>query len=192
MQLVDRVRQIVPAGVEVRWQVGNDFPDSARPDGAHSLVPADELRGWIDSADAVVAHGGVGSALTILRAGHQPVLVARRAQRTTSTSTTTRRSWSASSSSRGLAVAATPLDLTWDDIVRSTRTMVEPAGATVAASAPRRSSASSRGTRRCARRRPARRKAAASSASGGRPRRRRRVLVAAFSLATLFGIGSGA
>ena len=65
---------------EVVWQTGqtdvSSFPIVARP-----FVPAAELDRLVTDADLVVAHAGVGSALTALRSGQCPVLVPRRAAR---------------------------------------------------------------------------------------------------------------
>jgi UDP-N-acetylglucosamine--N-acetylmuramyl-(pentapeptide) pyrophosphoryl-undecaprenol N-acetylglucosamine transferase len=125
LSLVERMQQIVPPGVEVMWQLGGGFPDAVRPDGASDTVPLDQLRRWVESADAVVAHAGVGSALTLLASGHTPVLVPRSAglgehvddhQELLAEELTT----------RGLAVVSTADDLTWDDLVESTAWTIEP------------------------------------------------------------------
>jgi len=121
LSLVDRMQQIVPEGVEVLWQVGADFPVDRRPIGAREVVTTTELDAWVDSADVIVAHAGVGSALTLLQHGRTPVLVPRSAlrgehidehQRLIAQELTT----------RGLAVSASPSDLTWADLVMSTAT----------------------------------------------------------------------
>lgn len=65
---------------EVVWQTGqtdvSSFPIEPTP-----FVPAAELERLIVDADLVIAHAGVGSALTALRSGQCPVLVPRRAAR---------------------------------------------------------------------------------------------------------------
>ncbi len=76
-RLVQRLFDVLPAGVEVLWQTG--VTDIAGIDiDAHRSVPATELEAAIAAADLVVAHAGTGTALTSLRLGHRPVLVARR------------------------------------------------------------------------------------------------------------------
>ncbi len=125
VSLVERVRDIIPADVEVLWQIGTNFPEASRPPGAYDLVPAETLRKWVASADAVIAHGGVGSALTALRAGHKPVMVARRAYRNEHVDDH-QVQLVEELVSRDLAIAATPLDLSWEHIVASTRAVVEP------------------------------------------------------------------
>ena len=72
VSLVQRMQQIVPAGVEVMWQVGAGFPEAQRPLGARELVTRDELSAWVDSADVIVTHAGVGTALTLLQSGRYP------------------------------------------------------------------------------------------------------------------------
>lgn len=65
---------------EVVWQTGRTdvsaFPITPTP-----FVPAAELDDLVRSADLVIGHAGVGSALTALRLGRCPVLVPRRAAR---------------------------------------------------------------------------------------------------------------
>lgn len=78
--LVDRLIQVLPADVEVLWQVGST--DTTDLDiVAHDVVDADVLRCAMESADVVVAHAGTGIALSALAAGRCPVLVPRRAAR---------------------------------------------------------------------------------------------------------------
>lgn len=123
LSLVKRLQQIVPDEVEVLWQVGRGFPASARPAGARDLVPQDELAAWVRSADAVVAHAGVGSALTLLGSGHTPVLVPRSATR--GEHVDEHQSLLAQElEERGLAVTALPHELTWADLVESTTVRV--------------------------------------------------------------------
>lgn len=76
-RLIERLVAIVPAGVEVFWQVG--ATDVAGLDiDANPIVDADTLRHEIDRADAVVTHAGAGSLLQSLESGHIPVYVPRR------------------------------------------------------------------------------------------------------------------
>lgn len=125
VSLVQRMQEITPPGVEVLWQLGGGFPDTARPNGARDTVSMEQMSEWVRSADAIVAHAGVGSALTLLAAGHTPVLIPRRAawgehvddhQKLLADELT----------GRGLAVVSSPEELTWDVLVASTGWAVEP------------------------------------------------------------------
>ena len=64
------------AGAQVLWQTGATDVTGLALD-ARPFVAAGALRAAIADADLVVAHGGVGSALTALEAGRCPVLVPR-------------------------------------------------------------------------------------------------------------------
>ncbi|WP_158604492.1 glycosyltransferase [Nocardioides mangrovicus] len=79
---VDRLIDILPAvlapDAEVVWQVGATDPGGLAGDVRVSLANA-ELRALISSADLVIAHAGIGSALTALELGCRPVLLPRRA-----------------------------------------------------------------------------------------------------------------
>lgn len=78
--LVDRMVDILPPATDVLWQTGcTRVPDlniCVRP-----TLPAAELSAIMASADVVVAHSGVGSALSALEAGKVPILVPRRLHR---------------------------------------------------------------------------------------------------------------
>ena len=67
---------VLPPETEVLWQTGatdtRDLPIEAR-----GILPADELVQAMRAADVVVAHAGIGSALTALDAEKVPVLVPR-------------------------------------------------------------------------------------------------------------------
>lgn len=122
VSLVERMIRIVPDGVDIRWQLGPDFPHSARPPEAREVLSQAELHEWIESADVVVAHAGVGSALTMLNHGRAPVLVPRSAERgehVDDHQLLIARDLTA----RGLAVSAGPEELTWAHLVRSTETV---------------------------------------------------------------------
>lgn len=75
---------LAPDG-QVLWQVGSTdvagVTLGGRPIDARDRVAADELRAAIASSDLVIAHAGIGSALTVLDAGRCPVLMSRRASR---------------------------------------------------------------------------------------------------------------
>jgi UDP-N-acetylglucosamine transferase subunit ALG13 len=123
VSLVERIKTIVPAGVEVLWQVGEGFPESVRPTGARDIVSRDELREWVRSADAVVAHAGVGSAMTLLGSGRTPVLVPRSATRGEHVDDH-QEQLAQELVERGLAVSASAYELTWADLVESTTVRV--------------------------------------------------------------------
>lgn len=73
---VERLCELLPSSAEVLWQVGSTDVSGLPVDGRRS-VPPSELRRAIAKADAVVAHAGVGSALTALGEGRCPVLLPR-------------------------------------------------------------------------------------------------------------------
>lgn len=122
--LVERLQQIVPAEVEVLWQLGGGFSAATRPAGARDLVSSDELREWVRTADVVVAHAGVGSALNLFGSGRTPVLVPRSAER--GEHVDEHQSQLAHELGvRGLAITVSAQDLTWEDLVASTTTTVQ-------------------------------------------------------------------
>jgi UDP-N-acetylglucosamine transferase subunit ALG13 len=126
VSLVQRMRQIVPDGVEVRWQIGADFPEQHRPPGAREMISRAELDEWIRGADAVVTHAGVGSALTLLDCGKTPVLVPRSASRGEHVDEH-QQLIAAELAGRGLGVLASADALTWNDVLLSTAMGAEPA-----------------------------------------------------------------
>lgn len=80
-RLVDRLLEVLPEvtapGADVLWQVGATSLEGI-PGRVASSYPNAELRAAIAEADLVVAHSGIGSALTALELGKRPVLVPRR------------------------------------------------------------------------------------------------------------------
>ena len=126
LSLVRRIREILPEGVDVWWQIGSDFPEGERPAGAFEMVAQSQLREWIDSADAVVAHAGVGSAITLLDRGRTPVLVPRSASRGEHIDDH-QRLIAQELAERGLAITVDSADLTWEEIVASSRRRVRQA-----------------------------------------------------------------
>lgn len=65
---------------DVVWQVGHTRVEGlGLPPGARVAASVPDLDRVVAEADLVVAHAGVGSALTALAAGHRPVLLPRRA-----------------------------------------------------------------------------------------------------------------
>lgn len=73
---VTRLQRVLPPNVEVLWQVGATHRRNL-PTGPAYLPPRD-LESAMRSADVVVAHAGVGTAITALSAGKCPVLLPRR------------------------------------------------------------------------------------------------------------------
>jgi UDP-N-acetylglucosamine--N-acetylmuramyl-(pentapeptide) pyrophosphoryl-undecaprenol N-acetylglucosamine transferase len=65
-----------PSHTEVLWQTGCSDVGHLGID-AHRQIPARELDAAMKSADVVVAHAGVGSALSALESGRMPILVPR-------------------------------------------------------------------------------------------------------------------
>lgn len=78
--LLERLLEVLPAGVEVLWQTGVTDVTGLALDARPSM-PQHELHAAMAAADVVVAHAGIGSALGALNAGRCPVLVPRRAER---------------------------------------------------------------------------------------------------------------
>jgi UDP-N-acetylglucosamine--N-acetylmuramyl-(pentapeptide) pyrophosphoryl-undecaprenol N-acetylglucosamine transferase len=76
-RLVDAVRAAVRPGWEVLWQVGPNAYDLL-PGRIVEMLDAAAFASACESSDVVIGHAGVGSALTALEAGRQPVLVPRR------------------------------------------------------------------------------------------------------------------
>ncbi len=77
-RLLDRLKSVLPAQVDVVVQAG---PDSSRIDwpGARveALISPDELGQLTEQADVVVTHAGIGSALMAFEVGKSPILVPR-------------------------------------------------------------------------------------------------------------------
>lgn len=80
-RLVERLRAVLPQVMEpdgdVLWQLGGT-PDDGLPGRVVAFMPRDDLCAEVAVADLVVAHSGIGSALTALECGKRPVLVPRR------------------------------------------------------------------------------------------------------------------
>lgn len=76
-RLIERLSKILPKDVEVLWQTGV----TAAGDNKGRIAPAmtdQDLAGEIGSSDLVIAHAGIGSAITAFEAGRMPLLVPRR------------------------------------------------------------------------------------------------------------------
>ncbi len=76
-RLVSRLVEILPTGADILWQTGGTDAGIHGVRGV-SFVPAAQMDIAMADADLVVAHAGVGSALSALAAGRHPVLVSRR------------------------------------------------------------------------------------------------------------------
>jgi len=78
---VERLANVLPevtaAGADVLWQVGATDVSGLGIDG-RDTVTSSELGTAIREADLVIAHAGVGSALTALEVGRRPLLLPRR------------------------------------------------------------------------------------------------------------------
>lgn len=79
---LEAVVQVLPSVLapdgEVLWQTGCS-DTTGLGIKAHTTVPARDLETAIAEADLVIAHAGVGSALTALQAGRRPLLLPRTA-----------------------------------------------------------------------------------------------------------------
>jgi UDP-N-acetylglucosamine--N-acetylmuramyl-(pentapeptide) pyrophosphoryl-undecaprenol N-acetylglucosamine transferase len=117
--LVERALAVLPADVEVLWQVGcTDVSDL--PIMAHRELPAHELQEAIEMADVVIAHAGCGSSVSALDAGKTPVLVPRRRSHTENVDDH-QQLIAGELSRRNLAVVRSVDDLTLDDLLLATR-----------------------------------------------------------------------
>jgi len=76
-RLVEHLLLALPAGADVLWQTGATDVSDLDIDAQPFVSPA-ALATLVAQADVVLAHAGVGSALTALNGGVCPVLVARR------------------------------------------------------------------------------------------------------------------
>ena len=76
-RLLRRLLEILPRDADVLWQTG-DSDVSGLGIVGHHAIPERELSEAIRSADVLVAHAGVGTALAAFEVGKCPVLVPRR------------------------------------------------------------------------------------------------------------------
>jgi UDP-N-acetylglucosamine--N-acetylmuramyl-(pentapeptide) pyrophosphoryl-undecaprenol N-acetylglucosamine transferase len=75
-RLLRKLIEILPPDAEVLWQSGST-PVDGLGITARAMLPADELSHAMEEADVVVAHAGLGTALSAFLAGACPVLVPR-------------------------------------------------------------------------------------------------------------------
>ncbi|WP_166518198.1 glycosyltransferase [Candidatus Blastococcus massiliensis] len=78
-RLIERVRAILPASVEVVWQVGSwAGPLEQLPGRAYHFMTDAEVQREMAEASVVITHSGVGSGIRALQAGKLPIMVPRR------------------------------------------------------------------------------------------------------------------
>jgi len=80
LSLVQRLLTLLPPDAEVLWQTGDTDVTGFPIDGL-VVMPHSALAAAMRDADLVVAHAGIGSALSALQAGRLPLLVPRRRSR---------------------------------------------------------------------------------------------------------------
>lgn len=103
--------------MEVLWQVGATDCRGLEIEG-RVAVPARELKAAIAEADLVIAHAGVGSALSALDSGKVPILLPRRARRGEHVDDH-QLMIARSLADRGLAITADTDELTGSDLARA-------------------------------------------------------------------------
>jgi UDP-N-acetylglucosamine transferase subunit ALG13 len=128
VSLVEAMHRVVPPGVEVRYQLGPGFPVASRPPGAREFLSKQEFADCIAWADAVVAHAGVGSAMTVLRAGRMPVLCPRQVSRGEHVDGH-QQLIADELQRRGLAVTVDASQLSWQHVLAAAAGSVRPAHA---------------------------------------------------------------
>ena len=120
--LVRLLPEVLAPDAEVLWQTGvTDLSGLDIP--AHPVLPATQIREAMAAADLVIAHAGVGSALTALDQGRAPVLLPR-LHRFDEMVDDHQLMIAAELESRGLAVSRAPEDLTADDLRKAIGTGV--------------------------------------------------------------------
>lgn len=124
-KLVELLPAVTAPDADVLWQVGSTDV-SGLGVTARQYVPADELAAAVRAADLVIAHGGIGSALSALDAGRSPVLLPRSRQHGEHVDDH-QKLIAAMLADRGLAVSRDPADLTVDDLILAMRRRVVPA-----------------------------------------------------------------
>jgi UDP-N-acetylglucosamine--N-acetylmuramyl-(pentapeptide) pyrophosphoryl-undecaprenol N-acetylglucosamine transferase len=76
-RLLERLVRIVPADVDVLWQIGSTDASGLEV-SFHRTLPASQLNSAMVESDVVITHAGIGSAISALNAGKRPVFVPRR------------------------------------------------------------------------------------------------------------------
>jgi UDP-N-acetylglucosamine transferase subunit ALG13 len=116
-RLLDRLVEILPAEAEVLWQTGSTDASGLGID-ARPTVPGHELEEAARDADVVIAHAGMGAALTVLETGRAPLLVPRSAARAEHIDDH-QAHIAAELAGRGLAVSRDASELTAEDLARA-------------------------------------------------------------------------
>jgi UDP-N-acetylglucosamine transferase subunit ALG13 len=114
-RLVERLIAIIPSGVEVLWQTGATDVSGLGIE-ARASMPNAELTAAISTADAVVSHSGIGSAIAMLEFGRCPLLVPRE-RRFGEHVDDHQQQIADELSARGLAVAKPVQRLGWNDVL---------------------------------------------------------------------------
>jgi len=121
--LIERVLHISPPWSRLVWQVGNttrrDLPGIVR-----STLDSDEFDDHVMSADVTITHAGVGSALRILELGRCPVMVPRRRSRGEHVDDH-QQQIGTKLSRLGLAQFSEVEDLTWEQVEKASRALVD-------------------------------------------------------------------
>jgi UDP-N-acetylglucosamine--N-acetylmuramyl-(pentapeptide) pyrophosphoryl-undecaprenol N-acetylglucosamine transferase len=124
-KLAQLLPQVTAADADVLWQVGSTDISGLPVDG-RQYVPAEEIRAAVQAADLVVAHAGIGSALSALDAGRSPVLLPR-SHRHGEHVDDHQKQIASALSDRRLVVSRDPAVLTVDDLLLAMRRRVLPA-----------------------------------------------------------------
>ena len=116
-RLAERVVQLLPAGVDVIWQVGETDPDGL-PGEVHRYMSSDCFDRAVREAGAVITHAGIGTILGLLEAGVHPIAVPRRARFGEHVDDHQLQAARALDD-RGLILNRDADDLTWQDVQRA-------------------------------------------------------------------------
>lgn len=79
-RLVERLMTILPADVDVVWQLGATKPVASMTGDVHAYMSPEEFAAQTHRADVVVTHSGVGSVIGLIEDGIFPVVIPRRAR----------------------------------------------------------------------------------------------------------------
>ncbi|MCV2491121.1 glycosyl transferase family 28 [Geodermatophilus sp. YIM 151500] len=78
-RLVDRVSAVLPADVDVVWQLGSTEAPAGLRGTVHAHLSPEDFAAEVRRSDVVVTHAGVGSVIGLVESGVFPVVVPRRA-----------------------------------------------------------------------------------------------------------------
>lgn len=112
-RLVNRVREIAPTGIEIRWQLGDTFREDL-PE-AIALMSSHDFRDAVAWADVVITHAGVGNILDCLEAEASTIVVPRRSRHGEHVDDH-QTQIAGNLDERGLALAREADELTWEDV----------------------------------------------------------------------------